>query len=545
MSDKDYGFDLDDILREFSSDSDKPKASPAAQPKPKAVQPKPAAQSRPAVTQQRPAAQPKPVTAQPRPAAPQQRQQPVQRPAQPVQQRPAAPQQRQQPVQRPAQSVQQRPAAPQQKPAAPQQRQQPVQRPAAPQQKPAAAQPQRPAMPDRRPAPVPAECRPVPAAPAPRAKERNAGMGFITLVFIALAFLSLVWAFNNIHPDSGSSVGAASGSKLDLVSKFDVYINNAASDALGDLAYIRKVYKIDENALAGQKPNPANYGTTTDPAVVQQVIDSAADLLEGQSLAWDPNVDFYPGSQIEYYYDETILAIAWKELINNKVCTFAEVKIADGSQLRRMIANNSYGSDVQLYPTDMAASANAVIAISGDYYIFRQLGITVYQRQLYRFAPKSVDSCFFTASGDMLFSRAGEMSSQEEAQQFITDNDVTFAVAFGPVMVDNGQLAEFGSYPIGENNRTYSRTAIGQRDKLHYILMTINYEDDHSVAATVSEAAEYIFSKGVVKAYALDGGQTSTMVMNGHTVNRPDWGNQRTQSDIIYFATALPEEVNP
>lgn len=75
--------------------------------------------------------------------------------------------------------------------------------------------------------------------------------------------------------------------------------------------------------------------------------------------------------------------------------------------------------------------------------------------------------------------------------------------------------------------------------------MTINYEDDHSVAATVSEAAEYIFSKGVVKAYALDGGQTSTMVMNGHTVNRPDWGNQRTQSDIIYFATALPEEVNP
>lgn len=513
MSDKDYGFDLDDILREFGSDSDKPKAKPASQPKPKAAQPKPAAQSRPAVTQQRPAAQPKPVTAQPRPAAPQQRQQPVQRPAQSVQQRPA-------------QSVQQRPA-------------QPVQ------QRPAAPQPQRPAMPDRRPAPVPAERRPVPAAPAPRAKEKSAGMGFITLVFIALAFLSLVWALNNIHPDSGSSIGAASSSKLDLVSKFDVYINNAASDALGDLAYIRKVYKIDENALAGQKPNPANYGTTTDPAVVQQVIDSAADLLEGQSLAWDPNVDFYPGSQIEYYYDETILAIAWKELINNKVCTFAEVKIADGSQLRRMIANNSYGSDVQLYPTDMAASANAVIAISGDYYIFRQLGITVYQRQLYRFAPKSVDSCFFTASGDMLFSRAGEMSSQEEAQQFITDNDVTFAVAFGPVMVDNGQLAEFGSYPIGENNRTYSRTAIGQRDKLHYILMTINYEDDHSVAATVSEAAEYIFSKGVVKAYALDGGQTSTMVMNGHTVNRPDWGNQRTQSDIIYFATALPEEVNP
>ena len=30
MSDKDYGFDLDDILREFGSDSDKPKAKPVS-----------------------------------------------------------------------------------------------------------------------------------------------------------------------------------------------------------------------------------------------------------------------------------------------------------------------------------------------------------------------------------------------------------------------------------------------------------------------------------------------------------------------------------
>ena len=113
---------------------------------------------------------------------------------------------------------------------------------------------------------------------------------------------------------------------------------------------------------------------------------------------------------------------------------------------------------------------------------------------------------------------------------------------FGPVLIMNGEINQEA---YNSNSGWNPRTAIGQRDKLHYILMTINYEDDHSVAATVSEAAEYIFSKGVVKAYALDGGQTSTMVMNGHTVNRPDWGNQRTQSDIIYFATALPEEVNP
>ena len=36
------------------------------------------------------------------------------------------------------------------------------------------------------------------------------------------------------------------------------------------------------------------------------------------------------------------------------------------------------------------------------------------------------------------------------------------------------------------------------------------------------------------------------MVMQGQTVNRVDWDEERTMSDIIYFATALPGgEVKP
>lgn len=402
-----------------------------------------------------------------------------------------------------------------------------------------------PVRPQRRPAPQPQTPPPVKHPPqAAEKSESERGMRIITIALIVIAALSLLWAFKNLHPASDNSINAVADSRLNLVNKFDVYMNNAASDALGNLAYIKKIYKIDESALAGRKPNPANFGTTTDPAVVQQVIDSASELLDGQSVAWDPNVDFYPGSVVTYYYDETILVIAWKEIINDKVCTFAEVKIADGSQLRRMLAGDSYGSDVQYYPTEMAEMSNAVIALSGDFYTFRQRGITVYQRQLYRFEPKTVDSCFFTASGDMLFSYRGELSTEAEAKQFISDNDVTFAVAFGPVLVDNGELIHCDSYPIGEVNGIYSRTVIGQRDTLHYILLTVNFEEDHQMSATINETAQFIYDKGVVKAYALDGGQTSTMVMNGSTVNRPDRGNQRTMSDIIYFATALPEEVS-
>ena len=43
-------------------------------------------------------------------------------------------------------------------------------------------------------------------------------------------------------------------------------------------------------------------------------------------------------------------------------------------------------------------------------------------------------------------------------------------------------------------------------------------------------------------AYALDGGQTAAIVMNDQLINKVSYGAQRKISDIIYFATAIPED---
>ncbi len=94
MSDKDYGFDLDDILREFGSDSDKPKAKPASQPKPKAAQPETGGTVPPCGASAETRGTDEACSAQQRRRLPAERQQPMQRPAQSVQQRPAAPQQK-------------------------------------------------------------------------------------------------------------------------------------------------------------------------------------------------------------------------------------------------------------------------------------------------------------------------------------------------------------------------------------------------------------------------------------------------------------------
>jgi len=45
---------------------------------------------------------------------------------------------------------------------------------------------------------------------------------------------------------------------------------------------------------------------------------------------------------------------------------------------------------------------------------------------------------------------------------------------------------------------------------------------------------------GIRTAYALDGGQTATIVTGGELMNHVDYGGERKISDIIYFATAIP-----
>lgn len=373
-----------------------------------------------------------------------------------------------------------------------------------------------------------------------RAKADRPLLKVVAVLFALLSLFSFVWVAKNVHPDSGTSSAATVLAKMDLPQNLDVYLNNAYADALSDVTYIKKIYTIPESAAAAPAPNPAAFGETTDPAVIEAVIEDAAVLLDGQKTLWSRDIQFYPGTTMQYYRDDSILVITWKEIYDERCCTMAEVKVAHGSQFRRRLAEDSYGSSVQFYASEMAKASNAVVASNADFYAFRTLGVTVYQRQLFRAEPGRLDTCFITSSGDMLFSRAGELTDAGQISRYVQENDVLFSLSFGPVLVDNGELQYCASYPIGEIDTQYSRAGIGMLGDLHYLLMTVNHTDGRP-RANVNQFGQYMYEKGCVKAYNLDGGQTSEIVMNGKPVNYIDFGAERTVSDIIYFASALPE----
>ena len=416
-------------------------------------------------------------------------------------------------------------------------------------------QPPKPEQPVRKqPQPVRQSPPPSPKPPKKRGVLARVGLGVVSVVFMLISVVVLSWVAGHVHPDSGTAA-AASRPKLQLTDKVDVYMNNLASDSLGELSFIRKIYTIPESNTAAPKPNPANYGSVPidRAAEVLPVIEQAraTGLLDGQEVIFDPNAEFYWDSEIKYYCDETILVICWKELIDGNTCSCAEIKIADPSQFRRKIADDTFGSPNQYYASTLNNQVNAVVSMNADFYQFRNFGIVVYQRELYRYSDynyagnysmyKCIDNCFVTADGDFLFMHKGDTISKEEVEQFIRDNNVLFSIAFGPILIENGEAQECTWYPAGEPTTGYSRAGIGIRDKLHYFYMSLNHSPEKSARWTVTEFANHMAEKGLQKAYGLDGGQTGELVFQGQPYNYIDFGAERLVSDIIYFGTALPD----
>lgn len=332
--------------------------------------------------------------------------------------------------------------------------------------------------------------------------------------------------------------------------KLDLFLRSALSvtpDGEPSAEPTRPVYTLNDGDTVAPKPDPACYGTVRDPSQMEPILHQAEALLDGQRTLFSTDLELREGSEITYYLDETIFAVTWKQVLDNCVYTFSEVKVAHPSQFRRFLADNRYGSGVQYTTTEMSKTVNAVVASSGDYYGYRSIGIVVDKGVVYRDRGHYLDTCYIDENGDLLFTYAGEITDQETAQKFVDEHRVRFSVSFGPVMVLDGEYRVPDDYNSGEINKGYARAALCQMDKLHYVVVAANLEDPYFAVPKVSEFGRRLQELGIPTAYALDGGQTAAIAMNDCLINRVSYGAQREISDIIYFATALPEksEVGP
>ncbi len=305
---------------------------------------------------------------------------------------------------------------------------------------------------------------------------------------------------------------------------------------------VRKQYWIEEGTLVAPEPNQELFGQTDDPEVMAKVLKDARWLLDGQTTYFQPDQKLYEENKtVRYYLDDSIFAITWQETHDGSVYTFSEIKVSHPSQFRRHLAGGEYGSNMQYLTTEMAAEVNAVVASAGDFYRFRDFGAVVYQGQAKRVEGTYAETCYIDANGDMHFTYGGDVLRVSEVQEFVDEHDIQFSLAFGPILVDNYEVVPHTWYGVGEIKDEYARAALLQMDTLHYIVVTANTDGVTEKVPTVARFQEILAATGCRHAYCLDGGQTATIVMNDELVNRPVKGQQRKISDIIYFATAVPE----
>lgn len=371
-------------------------------------------------------------------------------------------------------------------------------------------------------------------------------LSFLAKCLAVLGSIGLtVLLLGNMLQATGSGTASSTGSASDvtIMDRFDMFMTNQISSALEGVLNIEKVYWLSDNDEVAPKPNSDNFGTADSPAEVMWLLEEAAELIDGRELTFNENVALWEHGKIHYYYDETILVIFWQQLMDGIVHNIAEVIIADASQFRRGLAGGEFGSDKQFVPSQIAQSVNAVVATSGDFYKFRQNGIIVHKGQLRRFEGKFVDTCFIDDKGDLLFVKRGELTTEADAEKFIADHNVRFSLAFGPVMVEDGKNVVPWSYPIGEISGNYTRASVCQKGELHYMFISTSSYMDYGLTQRQSlrKFADHLVELGAQKAYALDGGQTTVIAINGQLVTSPDFEAERQISDIIYFATALPD----
>ena len=394
-----------------------------------------------------------------------------------------------------------------------------------------------------------------------RANSRVSPLGAAVTVLVAVVALALtaalLWAVAGIP---GGAASPAQPAAPAVMEKFESHVDSALADTMTIFTppvreetpeatlpvetepVVRPVYTLNDSDLVAPEPDQSKFGQTEDPTTMGDFLKQVQKVHGWQPMYFNMDVQIFSGSKVMYYLDDTIAAITWKEVHDGSVYTFSEVKIAHPSQFRRFLADGVYGSDKQYTTTEMAESVNAVVASSGDFHRFRSFGICVYEGQVKKVEGTYAETCYIDDKGDLLFTYGGDLTTTAKSQQFVDENNIRFSLCFGPILVDDYEVVDHTWYGVGEITEGYARAALCQMGELHYIVATANTEGPNQEIPTVRMFQRNIAATGCRMAYCLDGGQTAAIVMNDILINRPVYGTQRKISDIIYFATAIPEE---
>ena len=237
------------------------------------------------------------------------------------------------------------------------------------------------------------------------------------------------------------------------------------------------------------------------------------------------------------YSDGNISVTLTEKTVNETQVYVADITLSSSDYLKTALAQNSYGTNVTAKTSVTAAENNAILAVNGDYYGANSSGYVIRNGVVYRDSVREDAS-----NGDLAIYKDGSFKiiyeDQVSADQLVQDGVVNL-LAFGPSLVENGEISVDTNTEVGQAMASNPRTAIGIIDENHYIIIVSDGRTSESKGLSLYQMAEVMKSYGVKTAYNLDGGGSSTLYFNGQVINKPTTGgskiSERAVSDIVYI----------
>lgn len=214
----------------------------------------------------------------------------------------------------------------------------------------------------------------------------------------------------------------------------------------------------------------------------------------------------------------------------------ATVTLSDITSLRSAFAEGTYGKNITAKTSEIAEGVNALLAINGDYYGVQESGYVIRNGILYRSSARN-------GQQDLVIYSDG-------STEFISEDDVTAeelmekgawqVLSFGPALISDGEIFVSEEEEVGKAMESNPRTAIGFLEDGSIVFVVSDGRTEKSEGLSLYEMAEFLTSIGVVNAYNLDGGGSSTMVYRGELINNPTTSGrsikERAVSDILYIS---------
>ena len=249
-----------------------------------------------------------------------------------------------------------------------------------------------------------------------------------------------------------------------------------------------------------------------------------------------------------FYLDHTLRLEITRTQTSKPLLTYytADICLAPGASMYTVTYNPDHPGRTNGLPHTMAQEHNVVYAQSGDFYSYRvshdnypghivRDGEVLYKKSYSKLLERvpNLATIGFFPSGKAEVNEAWEVSAQE-----YVDRGATTVMAFGPILIRNGEMADLTADAFSHKE---PRSCFGIVEPNHFVGLLVEGRKDHSDGATLATCAQILSDMGCWDAINLDGGNTAAMLFMGESVQMNNRGgvdeNDRAIPDILCAGT--------